>query len=134
MSDDEVLQRALAHARAWRAGAPEHRSGRAPASRRCWRPSGDRCPSRAPTPSAVIDELALGAAPGLLNIQSGRFFGWVMGGTLPAALGADWLVSAWDQNAGLRDAMPAVAVLEEVAGAWMLELLGLPDARRTSAS
>ena len=59
--------------------------------------------------------------------QSGRFFGWVMGGTLPAALASDWLVSAWDQNAGLRFATPAVVAIEEVAGTWVLELLDLPS-------
>ena len=58
---------------------------------------------------------------------SGRFFGWVMGASLPAALAADWLVSAWDQNAGMRDATPGVVGVEEVAAAWLLELLGLPS-------
>lgn len=83
-------------------------------------------PERGVTPAAVIDELASGAEPGLMNIQSGRFFGWVMRGTLSVALRADWLVSAWDQNAGLREATRGVSVIEEVAGAWVLHLLGLP--------
>ena len=61
-----------------------------------------------------------------MAMPSGRFFGWVIGGTLPAALASDWLVSAWDQNAGLRYATPAMAAIEESAGAWLLELLGLP--------
>ena len=77
-------------------------------------------------PAAVVGELADLAEPGLMAIQSGRFFGWVMGGTLPAALGADWLVSAWDQNSGLRYATPATAAIEETAAAWILDLLGLP--------
>lgn len=77
-------------------------------------------------PVAVIDELARISEPGLMAMPSGRFFGWVIGGTLPAALAADWLVSAWDQNAGMRYATPASAAVEEAAGAWVLDLLGLP--------
>src|SRR6187551_2976994 len=75
---------------------------------------------------AVIDELWKRAEPGLMAMPSGRFFGWVIGGTLPAALGADWLVSAWDQNSPMRLATPAVAAIEEAAGTWLLDLLGLP--------
>lgn len=80
------------------------------------------------TPAAeVVDYLATKAEPGLMAMPSGRFFGWVIGGTLPAALAADWLVSAWDQNAVSRFATPATAAIEEAAGTWLLELLGLPD-------
>jgi glutamate/tyrosine decarboxylase-like PLP-dependent enzyme len=75
----------------------------------------------------VVDLLAHTAEPGLMAMPSGRFFGWVIGGTLPAALASDWLVSAWDQNAGLRYATPAMAAIEESAGTWLLELLGLPE-------
>jgi glutamate/tyrosine decarboxylase-like PLP-dependent enzyme len=74
----------------------------------------------------VVDELAELAEPGLMAIGSGRFFGWVMGGALPAGLAADWLVSAWDQNAGLRYATPAAVAIEEAAAAWLLSALGLP--------
>ena len=74
----------------------------------------------------MVDYLATKAEPGLMAMPSGRFFGWVIGGTLPAALAADWLVSAWDQNAGLRFATPATAAIEEAAGQWLLDLLGLP--------
>jgi glutamate/tyrosine decarboxylase-like PLP-dependent enzyme len=77
-------------------------------------------------PAAVVDRLAAAVEPGLMAIGSGRFYGWVMGGTLPAALGADWLVSAWDQNAGMRDSTPGVVAAEEIAGTWLLDLLGLP--------
>ncbi len=58
---------------------------------------------------------------------SGRFFGFVIGGTHPAALAADWLVSAWDQNCGLRQVTPAHSAVEDVTSAWLLDLLGLPD-------
>src|SRR5712672_3051343 len=60
-----------------------------------------------------------------MAMPSGRFFGFVIGGTLPAALAADWLVSAWDQNAGLAVTAAATAA-EEVAAEWILDLLGLP--------
>jgi len=65
--------------------------------------------------------------PGLMAMPSGRFFGWVIGGTLPAALGADWLTGAWDQNSGMRFATPGTVAAEEAAAAWILELLGLPE-------
>jgi glutamate/tyrosine decarboxylase-like PLP-dependent enzyme len=77
-------------------------------------------------PVDVVEELATLAEPGLMAMPSGRFFGWVIGGTLPAALGADVLVSSWDQNAAMRYASPATAAIEEVAGEWLLDLLGLP--------
>jgi glutamate/tyrosine decarboxylase-like PLP-dependent enzyme len=77
-------------------------------------------------PATVVDELATLAEPGLMSMASGRFFGWVIGGTLPAAMAADWLVSAWDQNAALRAATPATAAIEQAAGDWLLDLLGLP--------
>ncbi len=81
-----------------------------------------------PTPAAdVVDLLAEVTRGGLTAMPSGRFFGFVIGGSQPAALAADWLVSAWDQNAALRFATPATAAVEEAAGRWLLQLLGLPD-------
>jgi len=74
----------------------------------------------------VIDELAAGAEPGLVAMGSGRYFGFVIGGALPAALAADWLTSAWDQNAGLYVAGPSASVVEQITRDWLLELLGLP--------
>lgn len=78
-------------------------------------------------PAAVIEEIASRAEPGLVAIPGGRFFGFVIGGTHPAALAADWLVSAWDQNSGSSTLTPATVAMERVAGQWMLELLGLPE-------
>jgi glutamate/tyrosine decarboxylase-like PLP-dependent enzyme len=75
----------------------------------------------------VIKELVAAAEPGLLATPSGRFFGFVIGGSLPVTVAADWLTSVWDQNAGLYVASPAAAVTEEAAGKWLTELLGLPS-------
>lgn len=77
-------------------------------------------------PEQVVAELARAVEGGLLGSAGGRFFGWVIGGSLPAALAADWLASAWDQNAALYACSPAAAVAEEIAGRWLKELLGLP--------
>ena len=74
----------------------------------------------------VIDELVADTAGGILGSAGGRFFGWVIGGSLPAALAADWLTSTWDQNAASYACGPAVAVIEEACGAWLKQLLGLP--------
>jgi glutamate/tyrosine decarboxylase-like PLP-dependent enzyme len=80
-----------------------------------------------PTDAAVvIADLARDVDPGLAQMGSGRYFGFVIGGVLPVALAADWLTSAWDQNAGLALPTPAATVVEEVAGRWLKELLGIP--------
>lgn len=74
----------------------------------------------------VIDDLVADLRGGLVGNTSGRFFAWVNGGSLPVALAADWLTSAWDQNAGMYACAPAISVVEEVCGEWLKELFGLP--------
>jgi glutamate/tyrosine decarboxylase-like PLP-dependent enzyme len=74
----------------------------------------------------VVRELAAAAEPGLVASPGGRYYGFVIGGAVPSSLAADWLATAWDQNAALYMCSPAASVVEEVAGAWLLELLGLP--------
>ncbi len=74
----------------------------------------------------VIDDIVADSAGGILGSADGRFFAWVIGGSVPAALAADWLVSAWDQNAAIHACGPAVAVMEEIAGKWLKELLRVP--------
>ncbi len=75
----------------------------------------------------VIDDLVRDVAGGVLGSASGRFFGWVIGGALPAALAADWLTSTWDQNAAIYACGPAEAIVEEVCGQWLKQLLGIPE-------
>ncbi len=77
-------------------------------------------------PIGVVEALARSAEPGLVGTAGPRYFGFVVGGSVPAALAADWLTSAWDQNTGLYVLSPASAVAEEVAGAWLIDLFGLP--------
>ncbi len=75
----------------------------------------------------VIDELVADVQGGLVGTSGGRFFGWVVGGSVPAALAADWLTSTWDQVAALYASGPAIAVIEEVCGQWLKELLEFPQ-------
>ena len=75
----------------------------------------------------VIDALARAAEPGLVTTTGPRYFGFVTGGALPATVAAEWLTAVWDQPASLYVMSPAAAVVEEVAAAWLLDLLGLPS-------
>ena len=84
------------------------------------------CPESGEEPAAVVRALAEAVEPGLVASAGPRYFGFVFGGALPASVGADWLTSAWDQNAVLHAGSPAGAAAEQVAGEWMLDLLGLP--------
>jgi glutamate/tyrosine decarboxylase-like PLP-dependent enzyme len=121
-----ALDRASAHARSWLASLP----GRAVPARlnadQVRELLGGPLPDEPCEPADVVDLLAGSIEGGLTAMPSGRFFGWVIGGTLPAALAADWLVSAWDQNSHLRFAAPGTVAVEEAAAGWLLELLGLP--------
>jgi glutamate/tyrosine decarboxylase-like PLP-dependent enzyme len=126
-----VVDRALLHLTAELAS--EHLSGLAqrPAGARAGFPElraalGGALPEEGVAPERVIEELARDAAPGLVASPGPRYFGFVTGGALPAALAADWLASAWDQNAFSAASSPAAAVVEEVVAGWLLELLSLP--------
>jgi glutamate/tyrosine decarboxylase-like PLP-dependent enzyme len=119
---DEALDRARALAAAWLDGLGERRVGPAGA------PSLDGpLPEAGDAPADVIEALAAGAEPGLVASSGPRYFGFVTGGTLPAALAADWLTSAWDQNTALHSMSPAAAAAERVATEWCRDLLSLPE-------
>lgn len=87
---------------------------------------GGPLPDDGAPPLEVIEDLVAGADDGIVAIPGPRYFGFVIGGSLPAALAADWLTSTWDQNSGIYAAGPAASVVEEVVGDWLVDLLGLP--------
>ncbi len=88
---------------------------------------GGPLPDEPGDPLAVVEDLARAVDPGLVVTTGGRFLGFVEGGVLPAALAADWLTAAWDQNPGYFVLSPAAAAVEEVCRGWLCDLLGLPN-------
>lgn len=117
---------ALRHAEAFLASLPERAVG-PPVDPDVLRAAlGHELTDEGVPPEQVIDELVAGADPGIVATAGPRYFGFVTGGVLPAALAADWLTSAWDQNAHLWVGSPAAAVVEEVVEEWVLDVLGLP--------
>ncbi|HLU33226.1 MAG TPA: aminotransferase class V-fold PLP-dependent enzyme [Natronosporangium sp.] len=123
---DAALQTALRHARARLAELPTAPVVATATAEQVRRALGETLPEQPTDPAEVVELLATAARPGLVGSPSGRFYGFVIGGVLPAALAADWLTSAWDQNSGLRVTSPAQAALEDLAAAWLVDLLGLP--------
>lgn len=87
---------------------------------------GGPLPAHGHAEADIIDALANAAARGTVATQGRRYFGFVVGGSVPASTAADWLVSTWDQNAGVYVLSPLVSVVEEIAAAWLKELAGLP--------
>lgn len=124
---EKALQRAYGHATRWLAGLDERGVPARASVDEIVRALGAELPDGPSTPHDVVDLLATACDPGLTAFPGGRFYGFVVGGTEPAALAADWLVSAWDQNCVMRAASPAYAAVEDVAGGWLLDLLGLPS-------
>jgi glutamate/tyrosine decarboxylase-like PLP-dependent enzyme len=123
---DPALAAAAEAARDWLASLPD-RPVRPEADARAMLARFDEpLPEEGADPATVVRELAARAEPGLMASGSGRFHGWVIGGALPAAIGADWLVSAWDQNSAMSEPFPATTMIEQVAAGWVLDLLDLP--------
>ncbi len=121
-----ALQLAAKHAQSWLDSIPTRDVNPARNANEISIDFGAELPDGPTDPSLVIEKLATAGEAGLMAMGSGRFFGWVIGGTLPASLGADWLVSTWDQNSASRIATPTTAAVEEIAAKWLLDLLGLP--------
>ncbi|WP_185296015.1 pyridoxal phosphate-dependent decarboxylase family protein [Mycolicibacterium litorale] len=121
-----ALQAAVRHAETYLSGLDER-----PVAARATAPDlverlGGPLPEHGVDPVRVIDDLAVGVDPGLVASAGPRHFGFVVGGALPAALAADWLVSAWDQCAAFHALSPAGSAIEEITSRWVLDLLGLP--------
>jgi len=87
---------------------------------------GGPLPEQGEDATAVIDRLAAAGEAGTVATGGPRYFGFVVGGSVPASQAADWLTTAWDQNAGIYVLAPVNSVAEDVAAAWMLDILGLP--------
>ena len=121
-----LLDRARLHTDAWlreldvrHVGATASRESLLAALRTPLRKDGDDA-------LAVLDALAAQAPAGAVACGAPRYFGFVVGGSFPVALAADWLVSAWDQNSGIHVLSPLTSAAEEVAAEWLLDLFGLP--------
>lgn len=129
---DELLGATLGHATAYRRSLASRPVNAAMTTDAVLEALGSlgAMPSEGRSPRQVLDELVERAEPGLTSMAGPRFFGWVTGGTLPAALAADWMTTAWDQNAGPATGAPAAAAFEVLALRWLCELLGLPAEAR----
>ena len=121
-----VLKQALGAALRYLDGLESRPVAPAPEAVAALRPLQDVLPTAPTDPSDVVELLDKYASPATVGSAGARLFGFVIGGTLPAALAASWLVSTWDQNAGLWVCSSAAAALEETALDWTRELLGLP--------
>jgi glutamate/tyrosine decarboxylase-like PLP-dependent enzyme len=122
---EDALDRAISHARAYLASRD---------ARPVWPTTtlaalrdaiGGPLPSDPVDATDVIDTLVRAADPGLVSTTGPRYFGFVIGGASPSTVAAEWLATTWDQNAQLFVMSPSASVVEEVAGAWLLDLFGL---------
>ncbi|HKB13087.1 MAG TPA: aminotransferase class V-fold PLP-dependent enzyme [Vicinamibacterales bacterium] len=126
MAAEDALDRALAAARAY-ISSRGHRPVWPTATPAELRAAFDVPLNQDPIdPGSVVDELSR-AERAVVTTTGPRYFGFVTGGALPATVAAEWLTTTWDQNAGLFVMSPAAAIVEEIAGRWLLDLLRLPS-------
>ena len=104
----------------------ERRVAPAPEALEALRGFDTELPAAPVDPETVLDLLDRLGSPATVASAGGRYFGFVIGGSLPAALAANWLAGAWDQNAVMAVTSPAAAKIEEVALRWLLDILSLP--------
>jgi glutamate/tyrosine decarboxylase-like PLP-dependent enzyme len=123
--NDELLDRARAIAGRWLLALPNRHVGPLADGSTLRTALNRPLTDAGEPPLTVLDDLARDLEPGLVASAGPRYHGFVVGGTLPVAMAADWLVSAYDQMAGLHSSSPGMAVLEEVAASWVLDVLGL---------
>jgi glutamate/tyrosine decarboxylase-like PLP-dependent enzyme len=123
---DDLLRRASETARKYVRGIGERRVAPAKEDLDGLTKFREPFPNAPSDPIQVLEMLEKTGSPATVATTGGRYFGFVIGATLPASLAANWLAGAWDQNAGLRVMSPVAAELEEVVLRWVCEALGLP--------
>lgn len=126
MADHSVLDRAHGHARAFLGTLASRPVGVPVAPDTLRADLGGPLPERGEDPGQIIDRLVDATSRGLVASAGPRYFGFVIGGSLPVTVAADWLTAVWDQNAALYISSPAAAAVEEIAASWLLQILGLP--------
>ena len=127
MKHSNLLNTAHRHAAAFLGGVADRHVGGQSTRAQLLARLGGPLPDGPSDPVQVIDRLAENADPGVVATVGPRYFGFVTGGAVPVTVAADWLASAWDQNGAMYVMSPAASVMEDVASAWILDLLGLPS-------
>src|SRR5688572_2150679 len=124
--DELLLDRTVSHARDFLRSLPTRHVGARATRDELLAALRVPFPDEGESDGAVIDALAGQAERGAVACAGPRYFGFVIGGSLPVALAADWLTSTWDQNPGIYATSPLISVIEDVAREWVLDLFDLP--------
>ncbi|MCB9135293.1 MAG: aspartate aminotransferase family protein [Anaerolineales bacterium] len=121
-----LLQSTLTRALRYRAALPTRRVSPDPDAIRALTGLDEPLPQHPTDPETILAQLDELGSPATVTSAGGRYFGFVTGSDLPAALAANWLAAAWDQNAALGVMSPIAAKLEELSTRWLVDLLGFP--------